>query len=132
MKLLTRETDYALRALAFMVANKDEVVAVSRLVWELKIPRPFLRKNLQVLEKKGLLRSNKGRGGGFSLAVSPKDISVLDLIEVFQGKFRLNECFLKRKICPNTKKCVLKKKIDRIERQVSRELSRIKISGICR
>jgi len=130
MKLITRDTDYALRALCFIVKQKKEIVSVSELVKALKIPYPFLRKILQVLNKKGVLKSFKGQGGGFSLGTRPSRIFLVDLIEIFQGPLKLNECFFKKLSCPNIKTCSLKKKIDSIERYVISELKSIKISSL--
>ena len=84
MKLITRDTDYAVRALCYMAGTKRQMVSVPDLVKELKVPGPFLRKILQILNKKGVLRSSKGRGGGFMLAGAPKKIFLVDLMEIFQ------------------------------------------------
>ena len=130
MKLITRDTDYAVRALAFIAKQKQEIIPVSQLVKCLKIPRPFLRKILQMLNKKGLLASYKGQGGGFKLAVAPKRIFLLDLIETFQGPVKLNECIFKKRICPNIKTCKLKKKIDSIQKYVIAELKDIKLASL--
>jgi Rrf2 family protein len=130
MKLITRDTDYALRSLSFIAKNKDEIVSVSGLVKCLGVPRPFLRKSLQLLNKKGIVRSTKGLGGGFQLAVKPKDLLLLDLLEVFQGPFKLNECFFKKRACPHKKSCVLKKKIDRIEKHVFLQLRGITLQDL--
>lgn len=128
MKLITRDTDYAIRALGYIARDKNKKISVSQLVKALKIPRPFLRKILQILDKKGLLKSYKGKGGGFTLAVAPKKIFILDLIKIFQGPFKLNECFFKKHLCPNTKNCVLKRRIDKIERYALKELGSIDIA----
>ena len=56
MKLITRDTDYAIRALCFIARFKKKIVSVSELVKVLKIPRPFLRKILQTLNKKRILK----------------------------------------------------------------------------
>ena len=127
MKLITRDTDYAIRALAYIAGHPEKIVSVAELVRQIRIPRPFLRKILQKLDKKGLLKSYKGKGGGFALVVPPDEISILGLIKIFQGPFKLNECFFKKHICPNTKDCALKRKIDRIERYVLRELAAINL-----
>ncbi len=111
MKLITRDTDYAVRALCFMAKSEKGVVSVTELVKSLKIPGPFLRKILQILNKKGLLRSYKGQGGGFRLAVAPNRISLVDLVETFQGQLKVSECMFKKRICPNTKTCMLSIKI---------------------
>jgi len=130
MKLITRETDYAVRALCYMAKGEGEVVSVSALVGELKIPRPFLRKLLQVLHKKGILNSFKGNGGGFSLALRPDKIFITGLINIFQGPFCLNECIFKKKLCPNRGVCILREKISDIERYVTAQLKAITISSL--
>jgi len=130
MKLITRDTDYAVRALCFIAGVPEKIVAVPELVKNLKIPRPFLRKILQKLHKSGVLKAYKGKGGGFQLARAPQKIMLVDLINIFQGPFRLNECIFKKKICPGRSACVLKSKIDNIEQQVIRELSNIALSSL--
>jgi len=130
MKLITRDTDYALRALMFIAKTKESVVSVSDLVKKLRIPRPFLRKLLQILNTKGLLNSHKGKSGGFMLAVIPRKISLLDLMEIFQGKMKLSEHTFKGKRCPYIKTCRLKKKLDDIERRVIADLKSINIASL--
>jgi Rrf2 family protein len=127
MKLITRETDYAIRAITYMAKHKGKRISVVELVKNLKVPRPFSRKILQLLDKKGLLKSYKGKGGGFILNAEPKKIFLLDLIRIFQGRFSLNECFLKKHACPHKKDCRLRKKIDKIQAYVIKELKTINI-----
>ena len=95
----------------------------------LKIPKPFLRKILQVLNKEKILISYKGIGGGFVLAKQPKDIYLTDLMEIFQGGINLNECTLHKMKCPNTSICPLRKKIRNIEKYVINELSEINLAS---
>ncbi|MCX5711437.1 MAG: Rrf2 family transcriptional regulator [Candidatus Omnitrophica bacterium] len=129
MKLITRDTDYALRAVCFIVKNK-KMVSVSDLVRELKIPRPFLRKILQVLNKKGIVRSFKGRGGGFTLGLRPEKIYLLDLLRIFQGPLKLNECTLNKKKCPKISVCPLSSKLNNIEKHVIKELKSITVASL--
>ena len=130
MKLITRNTDYGIRALCFIAKNKDKVVSVPELVKALKIPRPFLRKILQSLTRSGFVRSYKGIGGGFVLAIRPDKLYIVEVAKVFQGSLNLNECFLNKKVCPNRKTCPLKKKIDKIEKNVISELWSITIGQL--
>jgi len=130
MKLITRDTDYAVRAVCFIAKCKKKIISVSELVKELKIPRPFLRKILQVLNKKGILKSHKGQGGGFQLNVAANKIFLVDLIVIFQGPLKLNECFFKKLRCPNINSCSLRKKIEGIENYVVRELKTITINSL--
>jgi len=130
VKLITRNTDYAVRALCCIAEQKQEVISADQLVKSLKMPRPFLRKILQALNKEGLLNSSKGKGGGFALAVSPGKITLTDVMKIFQGPIKLNECTFKKKVCPNVKDCLLKKKIDEIEKEVIAKLKAITIASI--
>lgn len=130
MKLITRNTDYAVRALCCIAEQKQEVISADQLVKSLEMPRPFLRKILQALNKEGLLNSSKGKCGGFALAVSPGKITLTDVMKIFQGPIKLNECTFKKKICPNIKDCLLKKKIDEIEKEVIAKLKTITIALI--
>ena len=132
MKLITRDTDYALRAVCFMARHSDKRVAVAELVRELKVPGPFLRKLLQILHRKRILRAYKGQGGGFSLAVRADKLFLVRVMEIFQGQLRLNECFLKKVTCPHTRLCPLRKKINNIEKYVLRELKSITIASLLR
>ena len=132
MRLVNRDTDYAIRAICFIAQTKNKIISVSHLVKALKVPRSFLRKILQLLNKKKLLKSYKGQGGGFSLLVPVHKVFLLDLIEIFQEDFKLNECFLKKDICPNTRSCQLKDKLDKIENYVLKELKSITIADLLR
>jgi len=130
MKLITRDTDYAIRALCFIAKCEKEIVPVSELNRNLRIPGPFLRKILQILNKKGMLKSYKGKGGGFMLAFAPNKIFLADLIEIFQGSLKLNECIFKKRICPDIKTCKLKKRIDAIQKHVISELKDITLVSL--
>jgi Rrf2 family protein len=126
VKLITRNTDYAVRALCCIAEQKQEVISADRLIKSLNMPRPFLRKILQILNKEGLLSSSRGKDGGFALALSPEEITLTDVMEIFQGPIRLNECKFKKNDCPYIKDCLLKKKIDEIEKEVIAKLKAIK------
>jgi Rrf2 family protein len=132
MKLITRDTDYALRSVCFIAKNDKKLVSVSELVAELKIPKPFLRRLLQQLGRSGILVSFKGQGGGFRLGRPAAEIYLTQLMRVFQGPLKINECFLNRKLCPNTATCMLKKKIDVLEKNVVDELSKVTIASLLR
>jgi len=125
MKLITRDTDYAVRALCCIAKNTKSRLSVDDLVVMLGIPKAFLRKILQTLTKKGILKSYKGHGGGFSLEIKPSKISLLHLMEAFQGKLKLNECTFRKSVCKHTPSCGLKKKIDGIQKYVIAELKNV-------
>ena len=130
MKLITRDTDYAIRALCAIAKSSGKIVKTDVLIKETKVPRPFLRKILQILNKNGILNSYKGQAGGFVLAYWPEKIYLIDLIKIFQGPLKLNECLFKKRACPNRSACVLRSKINLIENHVIEELKNITIGSL--
>ena len=79
--MLTSRTKYALRALGALAA-KDlrRPVLIAELSREERIPRKYLERILLELKSRGVLRSQKGKGGGYALARRPEDISLADVV----------------------------------------------------
>lgn len=130
MMLVTKNTDYAIKALMYMAKKKKGLFSVSELAEKLKIPGPFLRRLLQILNKEGILTSYKGKGGGFELARPANKIFVTNLIKIFQGPIKFTRCIIKEGICPDVKSCVLRKEIKKIENYVSGELKSVSIGSL--
>ncbi len=129
MKLINRDTDYALRALIH-IAKNSQSISVTEMASKLNIPKPFLRKILQILNKEGMLNSYKGKGGGFLLAIPPKKILLAELINIFQGPVKLTDCVIKKRICPDMKACPLRKRIRALEKHVVSELKSITLDDL--
>lgn len=130
MKLITRNTDYAIRALRYIGKAKDRVISVTELTRELKIPHPFLRRILQSMQNGGLLSSTKGKGGGFALKKSLGKITVTDIIKIFQGPVRLSDCGDTRNICIELETCLFRMKLSGLEKVVAEHLKKITIESI--
>jgi len=69
------------------------------------VPSAYLAKLFQLLAKKGYVRSFRGAGGGFALAKSPKDITLLEIIETLEGRIFLNDCLIREGYCPKDNVC---------------------------
>jgi len=115
-----------------MAYSKKDMTSADELVDKIKIPRPFLRKILQILNKNQIIKSYRGKGGGFVLQKNPKNISLIDIIKIFQGEIKLGEHVFKKRKCPNIKTCCLRKKLDGIEQIVIKELKSITIASLLR
>jgi Rrf2 family protein len=130
MKLLNKQTDYAVRALAHMAANPGRFVPSSEIAESGGIPLLYLRRLQQVLIRQKLLTAREGAGGGVKLARPAGDIRVADIIELFQGKVQLSECMFRKKICPNRATCILRRRILGIENTVLKEFRKISIADL--
>lgn len=81
-------TGYALLAVSHIAKNKEKTLLVSQdISKKCKIPLEYLLKILHQLVRANILRSKRGPRGGFSLARTPKKISMLDIIEAVEGPF---------------------------------------------
>lgn len=132
MNFISRDTDYAIRALLFMAkASKKEITTVDEIVEAENLPEKFSRRILQKLAKKKILVSHKGKKGGFSFLKPPGEIKFTDIMEVFQGKPDLTNCLLKGRVCPNLKKnCGVRRRLKDISKLLNRELEKITIASL--
>ena len=79
--MLTRTSEYALRALVYLTQNADEGPVTSGQIAEAQeIPRRYLSAVLRELVRSGILVATPGTSGGFSLARDPSEITLFDAV----------------------------------------------------
>ena len=83
---LTSRSEYALLALVYLARHDKEVyLSVDSIAQAQGIPPKFLEQILLALKRAHFLRSVKGQHGGYQLAKSPKQISLAEVIRLFDG-----------------------------------------------
>ncbi|MDP6442861.1 MAG: Rrf2 family transcriptional regulator [Pirellulaceae bacterium] len=83
---LSRTVGYAVRAtLQLARTGSSNPVPCSQLAAEGDMPERFLLQILRNLVTHGILRSSRGVDGGYTLARSPENISLLEIIEAIEG-----------------------------------------------
>jgi len=104
--IFSNATEYAIRGLSEVAARGsngrlllDDVVAGSGL------PRDFMAKVFQKLVHAGVLRSAKGRGGGFSLSRRAEEITLKDIVEAIDGPILLDRCAVGLEKCNDAQPC---------------------------
>ncbi len=103
--ILSQTAVYALRAMLHLAERPDEQpVRVDDIASALEVPRNYLSKILHVLARRGLLRSTRGPGGGFSLADSSGRTTVLEVAGHFDDMDR-ERCLLGRPECRDDDPC---------------------------
>lgn len=93
---LTQFTDYTLRALIY-IALRKEMCKIQDITNAYNISNHHMVKIIHNLSKLGLIKTNRGRGGGISMAVSPTDINLGKIITQLESNFDLVPCFNKEK-----------------------------------
>jgi len=130
MKVLTKKTDYAIRALLMLGAKRGSYVSAKVIAVEQDMPYQFLRGVLQEMIRHDLIVSKEGVQGGFMLEKDPDEIGVKQLIEIFQGTVQVSECLFRKQLCANRSRCVLRHEIMRIEQVVSKEFEQVTIGKL--
>lgn len=106
---ITRQADYAIRAVLYISKlNDNQRAATSQIAKEQRIPPSFLAKIISQLSIAGLLQTSRGARGGVTLAKSPEEVSLLDVVEAIDGPIALNECVHDDGACSFGEDCPLR------------------------
>jgi Rrf2 family protein len=90
--MLTQTVEYALRAVTTLAGCEGASATTEGLAERTKVPVAYLAKILQGLAKAGLIRTQRGVGGGVSLAKPPATLSVLEVVNAVEPVRRYKEC----------------------------------------
>jgi Rrf2 family nitric oxide-sensitive transcriptional repressor len=104
---LTMFTDYALRTLILAASKGDRNVTIEEAAAFYGISAPHLKKVVRTLTGAGFLEAQRGRSGGFRLAMPPETINLGQVIRVTEPDFALVECFREDNRCLITRACRL-------------------------
>ncbi len=81
LDMLSLTSEYALRAMVYLTQRKDEWPIPGRqIAADTGIPRKYLLSILSTLVRAKILDSSPGRGGGFSLARSPREVMLFEVL----------------------------------------------------
>ena len=98
-----------------------------------RIPVTFLATILSELSRAGLVHSQRGKDGGYQLALSPIDISYGDLIRVMRGSLALVPCASRFahercKNCLDEQDCRLRALMLKVRDQTAAVLDAVRLS----
>ena len=82
---LTSRSEYALLSLVYMARRAEVKVSVGEIAQAQKIPVKFLEQIFQTLKSGKLVKSTKGRGGGYQLSRPANKVSLAEVVRLFEG-----------------------------------------------
>ena len=128
---LSRITDYGIVLMVQLVRSADgEAHNARNLAAETDLPVPVVSKVLKLLAREGLLASQRGSKGGYTLARPADDISVPDMITALEGPISLTECTLHPGACQQESRCDVREPWQRINDAVHTALTRITLADL--
>ncbi|MEI9988920.1 MAG: Rrf2 family transcriptional regulator [Rhizomicrobium sp.] len=91
--MLSQKARYALHALIVLAEHSvEQPMQIATIAEEARVPRKFLEQILVDLKKRGIVRSQRGRAGGYFIGRAPKDISFAEVIRTIDGPLALAPC----------------------------------------
>ncbi len=127
--MLSQTGIYAIRAMGYIASEKDNKPLLSRIIAEeTQIPANFLSKILNRLAQAGLIRSIRGRNGGFVMAKPPSEVSVREVVNLFMQLDDYKRCFLGLQKCDGS--CGLHHRWSNITEQFELMLDEITIDKV--
>ncbi|MCE5278538.1 MAG: Rrf2 family transcriptional regulator [Planctomycetaceae bacterium] len=130
MEIIPRHTDYAIRALLCLAQQPQTVVPCGQVARQYGIPESFAYKILRKLVVQGLAESRPGRPGGFRLAKPAADISLRQIMEVFQGPIAVSPCVLDHDFCQRSAACPVCVKWRQLTSQISQFLTDVTLQEL--
>ena len=128
MLKISKRVDYGLMALMHLAQNPDRAACSAREISETyRIPAELMAKILQKLVKKGVLVSQQGISGGYSLARSASAISAASVIEAIEGPLSMTNCVSGENYCTQFDRCNVKTPLQRLHDGVIQMLGQLTI-----
>lgn len=90
---ISKSVEYSILALKYIEKNENFTTISSRIISDsLNIPYDLLSKLLQKLVRKGIIKSQQGKYGGYNLLISPDKLNILKIIDALEEKVQLANC----------------------------------------
>jgi Rrf2 family transcriptional regulator, nitric oxide-sensitive transcriptional repressor len=108
--MFSQTVEYALRTVVYL-AGQEKPRTNPEISEATKVKGPYLAKVIQQLVKKGLIKSQRGLHGGCTLAKSPEEVTIWEVVDAVEPIQRIKMCPLELE-SHKTKLCPLHKRID--------------------
>src|SRR5579862_8352301 len=129
MLKLTKKADYGLMAMRHLAEHvHDSSCSAKDISAAYGIPQEALAKILQRLAKAGLLHSQHGINGGYTLAREANRISAFEVIQAIDGPLFITSCITMRGECDQTDRCTIREPLKKVNQSIEEVLRRITIS----
>ncbi len=120
---LSTKSEYGLRALLdIALHSNDGLVSLREITWRQDISSSYLEQLMLSLQSAGMVRSIRGRKGGFTLTKPPSEIKVLEVLRSLERTLTLFDCVNNPGICSRQENCATNELWCRLTEAFIREL----------
>ncbi len=89
---ISKSVEYSILALKYISDHGDVKISSSTIANDLNIPYDLLAKLLQKLVKKGIIKSEQGKYGGYSLIIPTDKLTIMEIITSLEENIQLTNC----------------------------------------
>lgn len=129
MKLSTRGK-YAMYAMYYLASHAGEGPQTLQSISAVGVPKQYLEQILGNLRRAGLVSTVRGAQGGYQLARSPQEMSMLDIIDAAEGPIELSECAGAEHACHRSGTCSMRRVWQQVTDSINNELEKIRLSDM--
>src|SRR5579863_5885097 len=90
--MLSQTVEYALRAVVHLADLDPTPQTTDQIAAATLVPKAYLSKVIQGLSRAHIVQSKRGIGGGVSLARSPSELTILDVVNAVEPIMRIRHC----------------------------------------
>jgi Rrf2 family protein len=90
--MFSQTVEYALRAMVYLAGQHGAARTTEQIAKATRVPQAYLAKVLHQLGETGLVRSQRGLGGGVALARSADDVTILEVVNAVDPIRRIRTC----------------------------------------
>jgi Rrf2 family protein len=90
--MFSQTVEYALRAVAQLGMKSPEACTTEDIARATKVPKAYLAKVMRALVRGGVVRSQRGSGGGMTLVRPPDELTLLEVVDCVEPIVRIREC----------------------------------------
>lgn len=92
--MISKKCKYAIKAILYIARNEqhDKAIFSSEIAENEGIPKKFLESILLDLRNNGMLRSRRGKNGGYSMLKQPEQINFTEIIRIMDGPIAMLPC----------------------------------------
>jgi FeS assembly SUF system regulator len=132
MLRLSKLTDYGTVVMTHLAKARHRVLNVAEIASHLSLAAPTVSKILKALAREGLVASQRGVKGGYTLARSPEQITVAQIIRALEGPIALTECSSHPGVCSQELGCSIASNWQKINAAVHGALDSITLADLAR
>ena len=127
---ISRRSEYAIHSMMILAFHAGQEMSVDELAMMQEISRTYLAKVMQKLANAGLVQSSKGFNGGYWLAIRPEELTLREIVTVFEEEENFFDCLDQERNCQLRPRCVIHRTFSKAYTVMMAELDKIRLADL--